>query len=656
MRDILPIKQNTIEKAKKILFIVGLLLTIIGLSWTTLFNCSFFSCNEKHFQIQTAPEFRVFGENIEIDSTLYLPKERNDIYEKRPAIVYVHGFSSSKTYFKSFANEFGKRGFIGFCISGRGHGGSSGQFGFTWENETLSAVQWLRENADKYNIDLSRIGVVGHSMGAFSVTLASLIDHELGNHWINTTLTVGGPQYDVQDEDINDGVLSHLERFDEVKNWLYPTLTYDIDAAFENIIIKDKLNESKTNIPRNFLNIVGDSDEIFTVESAKELVWNLGRDSIFGTSDYKQIESEKTYGSFLDGSARRLVILEGQDHITEGQNEGAIEESIRWMKNSMFMDPNANELDSNDINETERKTGNRITLIGVILLAIPLSIYLANKVSTEESNIKAAKEIEKKDFKKQILLYIALYLGTNALVIPLISVFSLNTLIVTDFMVTNIFTILLFTHALIFLPVLLGLIYTERKTYYETWADFGLEIKPHQLQRNLLYGVGLFLAIYIPLLVSLTLYGIKSLIIYKIVGFLEIWGIIFTFTFIYGLFFNGLIQSKYSRYEKEKLLWIPSWRELFYTNLLNTVIGGTGLTISYLLLLISLQFFPTIVFFVIPIFYLLFLGMSMISSWIYLKTRCIISGVVFTSFLLALLASVLLPSIYNSGTLVFTTI
>ncbi|MGV9199059.1 MAG: alpha/beta hydrolase family protein [Promethearchaeia archaeon] len=657
MRNIIPLNQKTIEKLKKLLFFAGLLLSIIGLAWTVIFNYPLLSCNIKHFQIQTAPEFRVFGENVEIDCALYLPKDNYDIYEKRPAIVYVHGFSSSKTYFKGFANEFGKRGFVGLCISGRAHGSSSGQFGFSWENETYSAVNWLRENAEQYNIDLTRIGVVGHSMGAFSVTLASLMDYQLGNHWINTTITVGGPQYDVEDQDMNRGIFSYLEQIKTVKEWFYPTINFDIDKAFDNMILKHRLNESKTNIPRNFLNIIGEFDEAFTVESAKELVWNLGREGVFGTTDYKQIETGKTYGIFADGSARRLAILKGEHHMTEAQNEVAIEESINWMEKSMFLDKEhqyLGQLATSELTETERKMGNLITIVGVILLAIPLSVYLGNKISPKKSYIQAAKEIEKSDLKKLVLTYIGLFLGTSAVTVPIISAFSLNTIIVTDFLITNIFMVILFIHALIFLPFLLGLIYYEKKKYGETRGDFGLGIGPHSLRRNLYYGIGFFLVIYLPLLVSFTLYGFKSLLIYRIVGFLEIWGVIFTFTFVYGLLFSGLIQSKYSRYEKEKLLWIPSWRELLYSIFLATFIGGTGLTIAYLILLTSIQFLLPVTLSVIPGFYLLFFLVSAINSWIYRKTRSIISTVIFTSFLLALLASIMLPSIYNSGTWVFT--
>lgn len=659
MRNILPIKENIVNNLKKILFISGFILTILGITWTLVYNFGLSSCHVKHFQIQTSQEFRVFGDNIEIDCSLYLPKEDYDIYDKRPAIVYVHGFSSSKTYFKSFANEFGKRGFVGLCISGRAHGASSGQFGFSWENETLSAVKWLRANADKYNIDLSRIGFVGHSMGAFSVTLASFIDYAIGNHWINTTITVGGPQYDVRDENMNNGLFSYLQEIKKIKDWFYPTLNFDIEEAFDNMVIKDRIKSNITNLPRNFLNIIGEFDEAFSIKSAKELVWNLGRESLFGTSDYEDLEFQKTYGDFSDGTARRLVLLKGEHHMTEAQNELAIEESIKWTENSMFLNKeNAylGILDPNTITESQRRLGNIFTVLGVITLAIPLSVYLGYKISEEASDIKAAKEIKGKNLKKQILMYIIGFFGTMALTIPVITLFSLQLVISTDFMITNIFMVILFVHSLFLLPFLIGIIYYERKRYNERWADFGLEIKPHTITRNLLYGTGFFLAIYLPLLVSFTLYGFKSLVIYRFFGFLEIWSIIFTFTFIYGLLFSGLIQSKYARYEKEKLLWIPSWRELFYSTLLATFIGGTGLTIGYLILLAMLDFFLPVTLTIIPVFYLLFLVVSAINTWIYRKTRCIISGVMFTSFLLALLASVMLPSIYNSGLWMFTNI
>ncbi len=294
-----------------------------------LFNVLLIPSKVNEFQIRTAQEFSIFGNEFSIDCTLLEPLPQYDYYtDSRPAIVLVHGFTSSKLYFRGLAYELNKRGFVCLCITAPGHSASGGGVVFTWENATLSVVKYLRDHASILKIDINRIGLVGHSMGAFSVSLAAIMDQELGNYWINATVAVGGPFLN-----ITEGFGNGLGQFFRIP-FVYPNIYYNPDIAIENAIIEGRTNVSR---PYNYMNIIGDKDEAFSVESAYELVYGMSTPAFwnkYGVSSYDKIVPSQLYGSF-NGTARKLVILPGTDHIFEGQKRTTINEVINWFEESM---------------------------------------------------------------------------------------------------------------------------------------------------------------------------------------------------------------------------------------------------------------------------------------------------------------------------------
>ena len=149
----MAISNKWIQWIKRGLLIAGLGLIIIGLLWNVLFNFILRPCTEQQFFLKTDPEFPVFGHEFDIDCTLFQPDPEYDTYTQRPAVVLVHGFMSSKLYFRGLAMELTKRGFVCLAITAKGHSASGGAFSPTWENETLSAVKYLRDNHEILRID-----------------------------------------------------------------------------------------------------------------------------------------------------------------------------------------------------------------------------------------------------------------------------------------------------------------------------------------------------------------------------------------------------------------------------------------------------------------------------------------------------------------------
>lgn len=94
---------------------------------------------------------------------LYAPKEKSA--KLSPLLVFIHGGAWSggnRLHYKYYCVEFAKRGYVAATISYR----LSDVAPFPAAlDDCRSAVNWLRKNAEKYNIDPDRIALVGGSAG-----------------------------------------------------------------------------------------------------------------------------------------------------------------------------------------------------------------------------------------------------------------------------------------------------------------------------------------------------------------------------------------------------------------------------------------------------------------------------------------------------------
>jgi pimeloyl-ACP methyl ester carboxylesterase len=302
----LKLSEKWIRWLKRGFLIVGLATLAIGLVMTLIFNVILVPCTERQFSITTSSEFPVFGQQISIDCSLFEPDSQHDFYgTQRPVLVFVHGFMSSKMYFRGLIYELTNRGFVCLAISANGHAASGGGFTPTWENVTLSAVKFLRDSIALLRIDQNRIGLVGHSMGSFSVTVASVLDQELGNFWLNATVGIGGPFLNIT-RGFGNGFAYFL-----ANPMVYPNVWYDPAEAMQNAIIEGRTNETR---PTNYMNIIGSEDEAFSLNSAYELIYGMSTPTFWathGVANQSQVIAGDTYGAFDNGTARRLVVIPG---------------------------------------------------------------------------------------------------------------------------------------------------------------------------------------------------------------------------------------------------------------------------------------------------------------------------------------------------------
>ncbi|MFX1450158.1 MAG: hypothetical protein ACFFCM_04910, partial [Promethearchaeota archaeon] len=544
-------------------------------------------------------------------------------------------------------------------------------------------LEWLAKRG--VPIDINRIGLIGHSMGAFSVTLAASADSR-----INATVAIGGPLVNITRGFGFASVLSFFNITGPVANifdlrtitCLMPGLTYYMQYpvymkwALENAVIEGKVNKSN---PTNYLNIIGSVDEAFSVYSAQEVLWHMGlKDHPYNITHHVQVLRNHLYGDF-NGTARKLTVLPMTDHVTEHFHPATIYETLNWMEKSMNLTHpiyGATEyliyqiLFRDALTEQLRSSTPIFMSLGLIFTFIPVSVYLGNWLKSKFTNAIQAKDLDKKKMWLMFLIYGVAFSLISFFTMPLIQ--ALNIKPWTDYLVFNMLHMLLFLQAILFLPVLIGLILYERWKYNETLEDFG--IHPKAFLKSALYGI--LLAMFIFLIVNLaSTPSIYSTFPARLGSFLEIFMYMLFVSAVSEILFRGLIQTKLSRYSNVKLRFIskilPSWKEFLLSSLVTGIIQGIGVGIVASMFINSLSLIPldtstlnlfltgnmpfgsTIPNIPLPLLIIggcigLFFVLSLAMNWLYRKSRNVMGLIIFSAFIISWISTVITPAISGS--------
>lgn len=230
-----------------------------------------------------------------------------------PVIVIAHGFAGSQQLMQPFAETLARNGYTTVTFDFLGHGRNPVPMrGDITEGETITS-ELLRElgQVAAYARTLpdsdGRIAVLGHSMASDIV-----VRFAQANPDVQATVAV---------------------------------------SVFSPVVTATS--------PRNLLVIVGAIEPSMLRDEGLRIV-NLaaGGNAVTG----------ETYGSFADGTARRLVLARGVEHIGVLYSYDSMEQSLRWM-NEAFGRQQADVLDS-------RGKWLALTFLGIIALAWPLSSLL----------------------------------------------------------------------------------------------------------------------------------------------------------------------------------------------------------------------------------------------------------------------------------------
>jgi dienelactone hydrolase len=197
-----------------------------------------------------------------------------------PAVSVFHGFSATKEIMRPFIEGLVRRGIAVLAVDALGHGESSG--GIDDDNARtitgLAAISFLRQ---KREVNISRIGMLGHSMGGAIVLETAQQDTSIQAHVI-----IGNP----------------IENFED-------------DQILAN-----------TTHPANLLVATGKFDELVSIDKVKENFETI--------IDAPKVQTNQIYGSHDLGTARKLVIAD-TGHVFEILNPIIVEESIEWLHDSL---------------------------------------------------------------------------------------------------------------------------------------------------------------------------------------------------------------------------------------------------------------------------------------------------------------------------------
>ena len=217
---------------------------------------------------------------------LFRPKIA-DASNPLPAVVNMHGYQNDKDVQGPFSIELARRGFVVLAPDALGHGDSQGGLNlmgwfadpaYVMGNET--ALAWLIEQPF---VDASNIGVMGHSMGGMNAVKLPGLFPENVKGVVQQASSPGSP---------------------ELPNLLMLQARYDEFLGFrENQLRTEDLTSSETRLAA------------------------LGLEG--------PVEWDTTYGSFEDGTARRMAYIQMDHHLLPLMNK-SVAEAVDWMRLSLM--------------------------------------------------------------------------------------------------------------------------------------------------------------------------------------------------------------------------------------------------------------------------------------------------------------------------------
>ena len=111
-----------------------------------------------------------FGNNgVKLNGTLFMPSGASK-YQRLPGAVMCHGYGGDGAAFENSAKALASEGIVALTFDFRGHGSSEGTLDGSIVNDVIDAWDFLRSRPE---VDHKRMGLIGHSMGAFSAILAA---------------------------------------------------------------------------------------------------------------------------------------------------------------------------------------------------------------------------------------------------------------------------------------------------------------------------------------------------------------------------------------------------------------------------------------------------------------------------------------------------
>ncbi len=258
---------------------------------------------------------------VTLAGKLYIPDSAS-VESPKPGVLNLHGYQNDKDVQAPFSIELARRGFVVLALDAFGHGDSGGSLGMNDDptNGTNTGYLYLKRLPF---VDAENLGVMGHSMGGMeAVAIGSLNpDHKA----LNPHASIPGNP--------------------ELNNVLVTQARYDEFSFFREFQ------------PRT-----------------EELTSSPSRLEALGLTE--PIEWDTTYGSFEDGTARRMAFINMEHHFLSLNNK-AVAEGVDWMR--MALKDGATDADWIDPYKQTfmwKELLGMVTLIATMVTILPLTNIL----------------------------------------------------------------------------------------------------------------------------------------------------------------------------------------------------------------------------------------------------------------------------------------
>jgi dienelactone hydrolase len=217
-----------------------------------------------------------------IGGLLYRPIQGAGSKPWLAAVVLAHGISSSKQSLSAIALELSRRGVVSLAIDLVGHGSSDGSLGSSTDPSlgVTAAIKYLEAQSF---VDSSRLGMVGHSLGAGAIRAAATAQGS-----IRASVFIGG--------------------------------------GLDSMTVGPAYGSLNATFPRNLLMVVGREDVLFDIEHLKKELL-----PVFNTS---HIAAGQLFGDFARQNARKLV-TPATTHLFEPLDPETVSETVSWMESAL---------------------------------------------------------------------------------------------------------------------------------------------------------------------------------------------------------------------------------------------------------------------------------------------------------------------------------
>lgn len=376
-----------------------------------------------------------------------LIKPSGQIAGKVPGVVFANGFTGCKEWYVQMTREMAKEGLVVLSIDLRGHGRSGGAsaMGSDEANDMLAAGAWMRKNVPE--VDAADITAMGHSLGGVTATRAGVVQQD------KTFSSVVAVWCWTNWKDVMTDMMGPIDAF-VGRSWLFTVFAPKLDInAPDNDARFNMVNMVNDTKPPNYLLEVGSVDEMVSVDREDQII-EKATASARRVGPEPKVKESVTYGSFADGTARRLVVT-NDDHLSELVSGAITVQAVDWIKQSAGMpaavSPKAPFL-------VTRVLGLLVLGIGVLLLVIGALSLTRHRLFPEDGEIVVEPVFDGPSTRGylDVLIYALPVLAASLLAMPLAKLFGMTSL--APYMVINETGIFNLARTLLLLPLLVALL------------------------------------------------------------------------------------------------------------------------------------------------------------------------------------------------------